>query len=179
MEYSKNTQQKALKYNIKPNDVLFCQLVAAGADIAEAFHVTHHQGGQVAPRTYTQARTQANEFFANNPGARILTQSFRRKKPTQTNIDTIQQQEKQEEQQQNIEKNELATRDGLIKFLIENTSKISGKEAVQAAQTLAKIQGFDKPKEEELQEKRVFHLPFKSHCRTCQVMKIFEELTSE
>ncbi|MBR6456791.1 MAG: hypothetical protein IKS72_07700 [Prevotella sp.] len=75
--------------------------------------------------------------------------------------------------------NDLTTRDGVISELIAATKQTSGKDAVGALQTLAKLQGFDKADEKPDDERRTYVLRWLSKCRTCELMRIFMEVQSK
>lgn len=70
----------------------------------------------------------------------------------------------------------LTTREGIIDELVTATRQTTGKDAVSALQTLAKLQGFDKPQEKEGEERRTFFLPYVSRCRNCKLMELFMEV---
>lgn len=67
--------------------------------------------------------------------------------------------------------NDLTTREGIVKQLIDATSYTEGKDSVSALQTLAKLQGYDKPDAKDQEDRRQYFLPWVSHCRSCQLMK--------
>ena len=73
--------------------------------------------------------------------------------------------------------NDLTTREGIVKQLIDATSYTEGKDSVSALQTLAKLQGYDKPDAKEQDERRSYFLPWVSHCRTCRLMRSYERAT--
>lgn len=73
--------------------------------------------------------------------------------------------------------NDLTTREGIINQLVTATQQTSGKDSLSGLQTLAKIQGFDRPTEEAIgEERRSFFLPWISNCKNCQLMRIYREL---
>lgn len=75
------------------------------------------------------------------------------------------------------EGNDLTTRQGIIGELITATKQTKGKDAVSGLQTLAKLQGFDKPDEQsEQEERRRYFLPYVSNCRNCELMKLYQEI---
>jgi hypothetical protein len=61
------------------------------------------------------------------------------------------------------ERDEYKTRSGLIDKIITQVNITSGKEAISGLQTLAKMQGLDKPEEQEQDERRKYFLPWVSH----------------
>ena len=73
--------------------------------------------------------------------------------------------------------NDLTTREGVINELITATKQAKGKDAVGGLQTLAKLQGFDRPDERnENEERRRYFLPYVSNCRNCELMKLYQEI---
>ena len=99
--------------------------------------------------------------------------------------DTIQTQQAKEEEENKTEdqkeekRKEYKNRSGLINKLIDQVQQVSGKDAVSGLQTLAKIQGLDKPEEESEEDKRNFFLPWVSGCRSCKLMQIFRGLAEQ
>jgi hypothetical protein len=74
------------------------------------------------------------------------------------------------------EDNDLSSRAGIIDALITATRQTQGKDSVAALQTLAKIQGLDRPQERETEDLRRFFVAFKSDCRRCALMKLYREI---
>lgn len=70
--------------------------------------------------------------------------------------------------------NDLTTREGIVKQLIDATSYTEGKDSVSALQTLAKLQGYDKPDAKDQEDRRQYFLPWVSHCRSCRLMRSYE-----
>ena len=70
--------------------------------------------------------------------------------------------------------NDLTTREGIVKQLIDATSYTEGKDSVSALQTLAKLQGYDKPADKDQDDKRSYFLPWVSHCRSCRLMRSYQ-----
>lgn len=70
--------------------------------------------------------------------------------------------------------NDLTTREGIVKQLIDATSYTEGKDSVSALQTLAKLQGYDKPDTKDQEDGRKYFLPWVSHCRSCRLMRSYE-----
>ena len=56
---------------------------------------------------------------------------------------------------------------------------LTGKDAANALQTLAKIQGYDKPDEEDEEERRRFVLRWLSKCRNCKLMQAFMDIQEQ
>lgn len=71
---------------------------------------------------------------------------------------------------------DLTTRDGIISELISAVKSSTGKEVIGGLQSLAKIQGLDRPEEGEQPDQRRFFLAWKSDCRRCELMKLFREI---
>ncbi len=75
---------------------------------------------------------------------------------------------------------DLRTRDGVLSELIYSVKATTGKDSVSGLQTLAKMQGFDKPDGENgTKDRRVYFLPWVSHCRSCALMKAYIESKSK
>ena len=77
---------------------------------------------------------------------------------------------------ENDEANDLETRQGLINQLIAATRQTQGKDSISGLQTLAKLQGYDRPEEREGRELRRFFIAFKSDCRRCKLMELYKEV---
>lgn len=76
--------------------------------------------------------------------------------------------------------NDLTTRQGVINELITATKQTKGKDAVGGLQTLAKLQGFDRPDERaEQEERRRYVLRWLSKCQNCKLMEIFLEVQGD
>lgn len=168
MEYTQATQIYMQKYNVTFQDVLFCHALAAGADPGEAYKIIYHEKKKITP---DQATASAREILKLNPGAALLIQEIKRKQFKQTAAQTaasLQDREITEE-----EKEKFTTRKGLIEEMIKDLPVIPGKDRVNILQSLAKIQGLDKPDEEAEEDRRIFVLRWLSHCRTCKLMREF------
>lgn len=72
--------------------------------------------------------------------------------------------------------NDLTTRDGLISELIVAVKQSKGKDTISGLQSLAKLQGLDKPGDQETREMRTYFLPWRSKCRGCRLMQIYKEV---
>ena len=75
--------------------------------------------------------------------------------------------------------NDLTTRNGIVSELIKSVKQSNGKEAIGGLQTLAKLQGFDKPEEKPDGERRTYVLRWLSKCRSCELMRLFLEVQEE
>lgn len=74
----------------------------------------------------------------------------------------------------NIE--DLTSRQGIIDALVTATQQTQGKDKISGLQSLAKLQGFDRPQESEQPDPRRFFLAWKSDCRRCALMELFREV---
>lgn len=174
MEYSTETQVLQTKYNITFQDVMFCSLIAAGTDLADAYHAIYNKGiGTKLIRS--RVEQQAKELIRVNPSFSLCITDLKRNKKTERSAaKQINSQDLTEE-----EREKYTTRKGIIEEMIKNISVLTGKEAANSLQTLAKIQGFDKPDEETEEERRKFVLRWLSHCRSCKLMTTFLEIQAE
>ena len=78
------------------------------------------------------------------------------------------------------EGNDLTTREGVLGQLISSVKATSGKDSISGLQTLAKMQGFDKPTDEaDDKERRTYFLPWVSDCRQCELMRIYREINKD
>ena len=75
--------------------------------------------------------------------------------------------------------NDLTTRDGILSELINAVKSTTGKEAISGLQSLARIQGLDKPEEGEQPDPRRFFVAWKSDCRRCELMRLFRQVQAE
>lgn len=176
MEYSAQTQVLETKYNITFQDVMFCTLLAAGTDPADSYHAVYNKstGGYKVTRSRTEQ--QAKELLRVNPSFQLCINELKRNKKiertTAHKIDVTQ--EITEE-----EREKYTTRKGLIDEMIKNVSVLTGKDAATALQSIAKLQGLDKPDEKNDEERRKFVLRWLSNCRTCKLMRAFLEIQEE
>lgn len=170
--FTQETQNKAARYNLSPRDVLFAQLIAAGADKGDAYSAIYHQ---TKTKTHEAAKTYATDHIKNNPGLTLLINQFKRTKPQNTTTTTEQTETEEQKEKKEEKRKELATRAGILKNLADICEQLQGKEQLQALQLLAKMQGLDKPDEQEEEEKRVYFLPWVSNCRSCALMEIYKK----
>ena len=77
------------------------------------------------------------------------------------------------------EREKYTTRKGLIDEMIKNIAVLTGKDAATALQSIAKLQGLDKPDEGSDEERRKFVLRWLSSCRTCKLMRVFLQIQEE
>ena len=71
---------------------------------------------------------------------------------------------------------DLTTRSGILSELINAVKSTTGKEAISGLQSLARIQGLDRPEEGEQSDPRRFFVAFKSDCRRCALMELYREV---
>lgn len=176
MEYSAQTQVLQTKYNISFQDVMFCSLIAAGTDLADSYHAIYNKslGGTKVTRSRTEQ--QAKELLRVNPSFQLCINELKRaKKIERTTAKQIDVNQELTEE----EREKYTTRKGLIDEMIKNISVLTGKDAAQSLQVIAKIQGLDKPDEGSDEERRKYVLRWLSHCRTCKLMRVFLEIENE
>jgi hypothetical protein len=185
VQFTADTEQICRAYNLQPQEVILSFALASGAPSPDAYRLIYHVSSKT---TNNELTGTVQALLTNKPSIKILIQRIKNHqnpvtlKKEQQNV--IQQQtsalynqdgtQKTPEQVEQ-ERNELKTREGLISNLIDSVSVISGKDKVSGLQTLAKLQGFDKPDETNEEEKRTYFLPWVSHCRTCQLMKLYRQ----
>lgn len=192
VQFTADTEQICRAYNLQPQEVILSFALASGAPSPDAYRLIYHVSSKT---TNNELLGTVNALLTNKPSIKILIQRIKNhqnpvtlKKEQQQaiqnttgangvlyNPDGTQKTQEQIEE----EKDELRTRDGLINNLIDSVSVISGKDKVSGLQTLAKLQGFDKPEETNEEEKRTYFLPWVSHCRTCQLMKLYKQVTEQ
>lgn len=175
MELTQATQIYMQKYNVTFQDVLFCHLLAAGADPGEAHNTIYNKNKKTT--SADQEKKQATETLKLNPGMALLIQEIKRKQFKQTAVQTAA--NLQDRELTDEEKEKFTTRKGLIEEMIKDLPVIPGKDRVNILQSLAKIQGLDKPDEGSEEERRVFVLRWLSHCRTCKLMREFLSIKAD
>ena len=187
VQFTADTEQICRAYNLQPQEVILSFALASGAPSPDAYRLIYH----------VSSKTTNNELFGtvqalltNKPSIKILIQriknhqnpvTLKKEQQQAINNNTLYNQDGQQltEEEKEQLRNELQTREGLIKNLINSVSLISGKDKVSGLQTLAKLQGFDKPEENNEEEKRTYFLPWVSHCRTCQLMKLYKQTVEQ
>ena len=186
MKYTEDTTRTAAAYNIEPRDVIFCQLIAAGADRGEAYFCIYDHGGKPGGRTLEQARTKANEFFSLNPGAAVLVQRIKTRKPINTSdakkqVQTAEEEQRQE-QENDKEKEDLkkfSDKSYIIAQLAKEAKNQSGKERANILMQIADLQRMKQEETKQDEEKRLFYLPFVSSCRSCKLVQLLRELSQQ
>lgn len=181
--FTNETLQISKAYNLEPNQIVFAFAIASGCPTADAYNITHKMK---ATTTTEQAETLANALIASKPAIKIIINRIKNKqnpatfkKQEQQKLITQQQLKELEEQLTEEERDEFKTRSGLIEKIITQSTLVTGKDAISALQTLAKLQGFDKPDEMENEEKRRYFLPWVSHCRSCKLMEAYKKAMQE
>lgn len=170
MEYSTELKQLITAYNLTAKDILLCFAVASGLQLCDAYSI-------LFARTNTpqnEVFKQSEDYLRRNPAAKILINRIKTGKKKDIN-----QGQKDIKKINDSEKEELKTRAGIIEKLIKEVSQIEGKDAVSGLQTLAKLQGYDKPDEINEDDKRFFVVPYLSVCRSCKLMQVFNAINSQ
>ena len=171
VQFSSDTLSICHAYNVDPNDVILCFALAAGAPVGDAYMITQKTPANI---TQLQAENMCNDLLKHKPGLKIIINRIKNKRdPATYKKQDIAQIEHNTQNITDEEKAELRTRSGLISKIIDNVLLTSGKDSISGLQTLAKLQGLDSPDDNEQEEKRRYFLPWISHCRTCQLMKLY------
>lgn len=186
MKYTEDTTRTAAAYNIEPRDVIYCQLIAAGADRGEAYFCIYDHGGKAGGRTLEQARTKANEFFNLNPGAAVLVQRIKTRKPLKTpdakkQAQTAEEenQTKEKQEQENEELKKFTDKSYIIAQLAKEAKNQTGKERANILMQIADLQRMKQEETKQDEEKRQFYLPFVSVCRSCKLVQLLRELSQQ
>lgn len=170
---SENTNQLiniSSAYNLSEKEIIYCYAIAAGSPEVETYKILLSPSKNIPTETAAQ---QAADFIRKNPAAKILINRIKAGKGRvidERRKDTIIKKVEEEE------RDELKTREGIIKKLIDNVSVCQGKDAVSGLQTLAKLQGYDKPDEITEEDKRIFVLTYLSRCRGCKLMAAYMDV---
>ena len=178
-EYSRTITTTAKNYNLQERDVIFCHLVAAGVDRADAFYTIYNRGKNLSQCTTASEDSTAADYINNRPGMKLLIQKIKMQK--QVNTVGTQNEVKQAtagdtEREETPQEAELKTRSGLIKRFSRELSQVHGKDSVQGLIQLAKLEGYDKEDTRTEEEKRKYFLPWRTKCRGCKIMQLFREL---
>lgn len=183
MKYTEDTTRTAAAYNIEPRDVIFCQLIAAGADRGEAYFCIYDHGGKAGGRTLEQARTKANEFFNLNPGAAVLVQRIKTKKPINTTEAKNQVDAARKDKESDFFNNEdlkkFTDKSYIIAQLAQEAKNQSGKERANILMQIADLQRMKQEETKQEEEQRRFYLPFVSVCRSCKLVQLLRELSQK
>ena len=175
VQYTQETEKICNAYNLTANEVIFAFAVASNAPLADTYRLLFNQSNKT---TNTQCEALANSLLSSKPALKIIINRIKNHKNTLT----FNKEEKEiinnkieTEEEKEERRNEFKTREGLITKIIDSVSVASGKDQVAGLTTLAKMMGYDKPDEMTEEEKRVYFLPWVSHCRTCKLMQIYIE----
>lgn len=170
MAYTKNLEVLAARFALNPRDVLFCQLIAAGAAKGDAYTaIYNHQQNHKQPEEV--ADSKAGELIRNTPALSHLIRQFKNERNAKKIAPP-----QQEEQPKQYDTTLYTTREGIVKKIMDATEGLSGKDELQGLLTLAKIQGLDRPEDTEKEDLRRFFVAFKSDCRRCALMKLYRTL---
>lgn len=156
----------AKKYKTKnlplTDQIALCAVAVLGNEVKEtAFRMARPE---VVTENENSFRVMLSRWW-NDPKAKEFVQDMRKGKAKVVSTDAA---------------NDLTTREGIINQLVTATQQTSGKDSLSGLQTLAKIQGYDRPTEEAIgEERRSFFLPWVSVCKTCKLMQIFQGLKIE
>lgn len=178
MEFSAHTIKIAKEYNLTERDVLFCHLIASGADRAEAYFCIYEHGTKVRVNTYTTAQTKANDFFKLHPGAQILVEKMKHRRgilhnSTKQEVQTAEDRQQLEEEEEKRELNKKFTdKSYIIAELALISKRLTGKERADILTKIADLQRMKNEETKEKEEQRRFYLPYVSRCRSCKLAKI-------
>jgi len=189
VQFTADTEQLCRAYNLQPQEIILAFALASNAPSPDAYRLIYHVSSKT---TNNELTGTVNALLTNKPSLKILIQRIKNhqnpvtlKKEQQQAINAqssvLYNQDGTKKTEEEIEeiRNELKTREGLIANLIDSVSIISGKDKVSGLQTLAKLQGFDKPDETNEEEKRTYFLPWVSHCRTCRLMQLYKQVVDQ
>lgn len=171
-EYSKETLLICAAYNLQPENVLFSYLIAAGANIADSYRITHNIKASV---NCDECEQQAEILMKKQPGIKVLINRIKTGKARKY-LEESKEENNINKELNESEKNEFKTRAGLVDKIITQVDTTTGKDRINALVTLAKLQNLDQPEETEESEKRTYFLPWVSHCNTCKLMQVFRNL---
>lgn len=140
-----------------PDQIAMCGVMLLGREfIVQAYKMSH-------PRTKTTSEASL-QVMVSRWYASPLAKKFREEMKAKLTHISI------------SEGADLTTRDGILSELINAVKSTTGKEAISGLQSLARIQGLDRPEEGEQPDPRRFFLAWKSDCRRCALMELFREV---
>lgn len=178
--YTKETITTAKNYNLDERTVLFCQLVAAGADRGEAYHAIYDHGSKGMKATLETERTKANELIKLNPGAAVLI--TRLKERRQINSVQAKNQVKDAEQAEQVEgmseeeRKKFTDKNFIIASLAAEARNLTGKDKTAVLMQIADLQRMKNEENKQEEEQRRYYLPFISHCKTCKIVEIYKKI---
>lgn len=181
--YSEPTKAVAQSYNIQERDVIFARCIAAGIDRGDAYQAIYNHSANLHKKSHDALMTMAAEHIQNNPAIKLLIARYKRQKPNTTTAAPEQDQETTNEapnqaaqERTNKALQEVSTREGILKKLVNIQEGLQGKDELQALQFIAKLQGLDKEMAPTFKEMRTFFLPYRAKCRTCELMRAYISL---
>ena len=140
-----------------PDQIAMCGVMLLGREfIVQAYRMSH-------PRTKTTSEASL-QVMVSRWYASPLAKKFREEMKAKLTHIAI------------SDGADLTTRDGILSELINAVKSTTGKEAISGLQSLARIQGLDRPEEGEQPDPRRFFVAFKSDCRRCALMELFREV---
>ena len=151
----------------------FVLLSGASVAIAWPFIKKYHNGKKEATNESTTSK--GRDLIKATPGVKVLIQRYKNRRPINNTEGQRAAEEAKEEDNNIINGVELETRADVVAFLKKNLRRISGKDAISGAQTLARLEGYDRIEEKLEEEKRHFYLPFVSVCRSCPLARVFDD----
>lgn len=140
-----------------PDQIAMCGVMLLGREfIVQAYRMSH-------PRTKTTSEASL-QVMVSRWYASPLAKKFREEMKAKLTHIAI------------SDGADLTTRDGILSELINAVKSTTGKEAISGLQSLAKIQGLDRPQDGEQPDPRRFFVAFKSDCRRCALMELYREV---
>lgn len=172
--FTNQIKDKAAAFKIDPRDVLFSQLIAAGADTGDAYTAIYYRGKDKL--TPEQATTRAADMIRNNPAISLVIRQFKQQRPNKSTRANDNNEDEQQPDETKIKA--YKSREGVLNKIIRSTDNLTGKDELNGLLAIAKLQGFDRSTNEE-EEKRVYFLPWVSSCRSCALMRCYIDATGK
>lgn len=173
--YNQDTTKTAQSYNITEREVMFCYLIASGADRGDAYYCLFDHGIKNSG-TNEQARTKANELLKNKPGMKVLIQRMKDRKKINDAQARNQVQAETEHNEANVLNDEDVKKFSDKSYIIAQLSSVcrnlTGKEKAQVLMQIADLQRMKNEETKEKEEVRRFYLPYVSRCRGCKVLQL-------
>lgn len=184
MTFTPETTKTAKDFNINERDVIFCQLVAAGADRGEAYFCIYEHGNlKGCIRTMEQARTTANELLKDHPGMNVLIQRMKKKQPTAGVIARMEaqgaQDDREVEEMGEEERKKFTDKSYILAALSKVAKSLGGKERADVLMKIADLQRMKNDENKEKEEQRRYYLPWLSVCRSCKVLQMAKNLMDD
>ena len=172
MNYSNDLLKLAQNYNLSAAEVVLCFALAAGAPPVDAYRIILRVPSTVSN---DQAEQRLRTLKASSPAVPVLINRIKNGTGNRTAKEELQRAKEQTKEERRREEEQLRTRAGIVSKIITTLSDVDGKDAISGLQTLAKLQGFDKPDEKTDEERRTYFLPFVSRCRSCALFRLFAD----